>query len=89
MLGMLWPSARNATTSDRRRYPLASDWRRKIVLTSCTVPGLVLVAEDRLPLPAVLTCQADLGDALREEPLALGVLPQHGFQLVEGVQHLV
>ncbi len=50
---------------------------------------VVLIAEDRLPLPTVLTCQADLGDALREEPLAFGVLPQHGFQLVEGVQHLV
>ena len=52
-------------------------------------PGLVLVPEDRLPLPPVLPGQTDLGDALGEQPLALGVLPQHGFQLVECVEHLV
>ena len=50
---------------------------------------LVLVAEDRLPLPPVLPGQADLGDALGQQALALGVLPQDRLQLVEGVQHLV
>ena len=52
-------------------------------------PGLVLVAEDRLPLASVLPGQADIGDPLGEQPLTLGVLPQHGFQLVERVQHVV
>ena len=52
-------------------------------------PRLVLVPEDRLPLSPVLPGEADLGDALREEPLTLGVFSQHGFQLVECVEHVV
>ena len=52
-------------------------------------PGLVLVAEDRLPLASVLPGLADIGDALGEQPLTLGVLAQHRFQLIEREQHLV
>ena len=52
-------------------------------------PGVVLVPEDRLPFAAVLPGQTHLGDALGQQALALGVLPQHGFQLVECVEHLV
>ena len=52
-------------------------------------PGVVLVAEDRLPLASALAGQSDFGDALGKEPLTLGVLPQHGLQLVECVEHVV
>ena len=51
--------------------------------------GIVLVPEDALPFTAVLSGQTHLGDALRQQALALGVLPQHGLQLVEGLEHLV
>ncbi len=89
MLGMLCPSVRNATTKDRRRYPLASDCRRRIVLTSWTVPGSSSSPRIAFHSPPVLTGEADFGDALREEPLAFRVLPQHGLQLVERLQHVV
>ena len=60
-----------------------------MVLTSCTVPGIVLVPEDRLPFAAVLPGQTDLGDALGQQAFALGVLAQHGFELLECVEHFV
>ncbi len=52
-------------------------------------PGVVLVPEDRLPFAAVLPGQTHLGDALGQQALALGVLPQHGFELLECIEHFV
>src|SRR5262249_36055474 len=52
-------------------------------------PGLVLVAEDRLPLPPVLPRESDFGDPLGQEALALGVLPKDGLQLTEGLQDVI
>jgi len=50
---------------------------------------LVLVAQNRLPLAAILSGLAHIGDPLGEQALAFGVLPQHPFELLEGLQDVV